>query len=136
MLNASAWEEAPEGELREVLQYTQSGRVPEGSEGGIAAKIDGAVARANGEAAWKERSMGFMTLEHHWLARCEAAWEEGEAKGKAEGEAKGLAEGKAEGREQFARLADALLDAGRLDDLKRAASDEPFRDGLMRELGI
>lgn len=123
-LNASAWEKAPEGSLREVLQYTQSGHVPDGSTEGVAAKIDRAVSRANGEAAWKEEAMGVMTLEHHWQARCEAAWEGGETRGLVEGEAK------------FAKLADALFDSNRLDDLKRAVADEAFRSSLFEELGI
>ena len=69
---------------------------------------------------------------------------EGKAKGRevglAEGEAKGrevgLAEGEAQGEEHFAELTRLLLEANRLNDLAKAASDAGFRNDLYHEYGL
>lgn len=65
---------------------------------------------------------------------------EGERKGReaglAEGERKGREAGLAEGELHFAELTRLLLEAGRLDDLARAASDAEYRKKLYRENGL
>lgn len=50
--------------------------------------------------------------------------------------ARGIIEGEAKGKALFAALTAKLLDSGRIDDLKRAAEDENYRDALMIELEI
>ena len=53
-----------------------------------------------------------------------------------EGRGQGLAEGRAEAASEVASLMALLLGAERLDDARRAAVDESYRDELMREFGI
>ncbi|MCM1126663.1 MAG: Rpn family recombination-promoting nuclease/putative transposase [Lachnospiraceae bacterium] len=65
----------------------------------------------------------------------------GEARGRiaglAEGRIAGIAEGEAKGRiageNRFAKLVQILMDAGRNDDLRRAVSDQKYREWLYRE---
>lgn len=59
--------------------------------------------------------------------------EEGRAKGLEEGRAKGLEEGRAEGQKEVSELYAWLLGENRLEDAKRAASDENFREKLIKE---
>ena len=61
---------------------------------------------------------------------------EGREQGLAEGREQGLAEGRAEAASEVASLMALLLGAERLDDARRAAVDESYRDELMREFGI
>ena len=61
---------------------------------------------------------------------------EGLAEGKIEGKAEGLAEGAAMGQSRFAALTAKLLDAGRIDDLRKATENAAYRDTLFIELGI
>lgn len=56
--------------------------------------------------------------------------------GRVEGREVGLAEGRAEGTNRMARLVEALLNANRYDDAKKAASDEDFREKLFREFNL
>ena len=64
----------------------------------------------------------------------------GRAQGLAEGEERGRAEGKIEGRiegeARFAKLLQVLIEGGRNDDLKRAASDQSYREQLYVEAGL
>lgn len=62
--------------------------------------------------------------------------EEWEAIGRAEGKAIGRAEGKMAGETRMSRLVECLLNAGRLDELKRATQDEKLREKLYLELEI
>lgn len=48
----------------------------------------------------------------------------------------GKAEGRLEGEKKLAKLIDALLMAGRTEDVKKAASDEEARKKFYREFGI
>ena len=61
---------------------------------------------------------------------------EGREQGLAEGREQGLAEGRAEAASEVASLMALLLGAERLDDARRAAVDESYRDELMREFGV
>ena len=65
---------------------------------------------------------------------------EGRAEGREEGRAEGRVEGKAEGHEEgverYGLLVNALLDAGRADDIRKAGTDPAFRDSLFAEFGI
>lgn len=68
------------------------------------------------------------------------AMKEGEAKGReigfAQGEVKGREAGFAEGEGRFAELTRLLIDAGRLSDLEKAASDAAYRNKLYQETGL
>ncbi|MCM1125093.1 MAG: hypothetical protein NC429_01345 [Lachnospiraceae bacterium] len=58
---------------------------------------------------------------------------EGEVTGEARGRIAGMAEGKIAGENRFAKLVQILMDAGRNDDLRRAATDQKYREWLYRE---
>lgn len=51
-------------------------------------------------------------------------------------ERKGRAEGKAEGENRFAKLVQILMDNGRNDDLRKAASDQKYREQLYMEVNL
>ena len=48
----------------------------------------------------------------------------------------GMKKGREQGREQGIDLAEKLLDAGRVEDLKRAVKDKEFREELIKEFQI
>ncbi len=66
-----------------------------------------------------------------WLAEGRA---EGRAEGSAEGRAEGRAAGRAEGADQLGKLIAQLMDAGRFEDARRAATDAEYREELLEEL--
>ena len=53
-----------------------------------------------------------------------------------DGEAKGKEKGKDEGENKLGALIDSLIDAGRNDEIKKAASDAEYRQKLYEEFGI
>ena len=80
---------------------------------------------ARGARKWVTR---VLTYEQDTKIRCRRAKEEGREEG--------LREGREEGRDELGALMAALLDAGRIDDARRASKDAAYRDGLMREFGL
>lgn len=58
------------------------------------------------------------------------------AEGRAEGRAQGLAEGRSSVEDLYARLAQALAERGRTDELAAALTDPELRAGLLEELGL
>lgn len=86
----------------------------------MVARIDAEVERANRDSEWKEKAMGFMTLEMDRRARERYAKEQGIAKAE----------------KRYSGLVEALLAADRVDDLRHAAKDAAFRQQLYQELGI
>jgi hypothetical protein len=52
------------------------------------------------------------------------------------GKSAGIAEGETQGEALLGRLMDALLNAGRIADAKKAATDEEARKQFYRELGM
>lgn len=72
--------------------------------------------------------MGFMTLEHSHRAELSIA--------RRMGIEEGMKQGISEGEARFGRLVDALLEAERIEDLRRAADDQDFRDSLFADLGL
>ena len=82
--------------------------------------IDAEVERANRDSEWKEKAMGFMTLEMDHRARERYAKEQGIAKAE----------------ERNNKLVEALLAADRVDDLRRSVKDVSFRQRLYKEFGI
>ena len=66
-------------------------------------------------------------------------WEglaEGLSEGRTEGLAEGLREGRVEGENRFAKLVQMLIDEGRSEELRRAVSDQNYRENLYAEVGI
>ena len=58
------------------------------------------------------------------------------AEGRAEGRAEGLVEGRSAVEDLYARLAQALVERGRADELMAALTNHEYRDMLLAELGI
>lgn len=145
VLNASAWSKDEVAARASLLEYVHTGAWPEDD---LIRQIDASVQSANQDREWRRSAMGFMTVEHDHRARMYAATrrglEQGRTEGLAKGRERGLEEGRQEGRTEgrqqgeqaFASLADKLLDAGRVDDLKRATHDERFRQSLFEEFHI
>lgn len=61
---------------------------------------------------------------------------QGRAEGLAEGLSEGRAEGRAEGENRFAKLVKQLIDRGRSEDLRRAVSDQNYREQLYVEADL
>lgn len=129
VLNAPAWAAEEDAGRARLLQY-----VHEGAPGDdrLTERIDAAVARTNEDAAWRESAMGFMTVEYSHRCDLDGAREEGLQAGLQEG----LQQGQAQANARYSALVDVLLDAGRADDLKRAANDPAFRERLFQEFHI
>lgn len=131
-LNARAWEDAPGGDLLDLLRYAQTGK----ALGSLSRKIEAAVGRSNEDRGWVDKVWSVSTIVENAARReringriaCEEAREEGRQEGRQEG--------REEGSARFAALASRLIEAGRVDDLAQAASDPARRDELFRELGV
>lgn len=63
-------------------------------------------------------------------------FEQYERKGRAEGREEGKMEGKAEGENRFAKLVQLLIDSGRNEDLRKAATDQKYREQLYMEVNL
>lgn len=123
-LNASAYDCLPsENALGKLLRYLYTDEVADGDT--LLEAIDTQVRRNNGKE-W------ILMLRDSIGTAKEDAIIEGREQGLAQGHAEGLAEGQG----CYAHLADALIDAGRLDDLKLANSDPEARERLFEEFGI
>ena len=131
-LNARAWEDAPGGDLLDLLRYAQTGK----ALGSLSRKIEAAVGRSNEDREWVDKVWSVSTIVENAARReringriaCEEAREEGRQEGRQEG--------REEGSARFAALASRLIEDGRVDDLAQAASDPARRDELFRELGV
>ena len=64
------------------------------------------------------------------------AVEEGMEKGMEKGIEKGIEQGMQQGQNRLALLVGHLLNAGRMDDLKRVSFDEEYREKLLKEFGL
>ena len=64
------------------------------------------------------------------------AVEEGIEKGLEQGMQQGLEKGLEEGQKRLALLVGRLLDAGRIEDLKRVSYDEVYREKILKEFGL
>ena len=53
-----------------------------------------------------------------------------------EGMEKGIEQGMQQGQNRLALLVGQLLNAGRMDDLKRVSFDEEYREKLLKEFGL
>lgn len=160
-LSAPAWDKLPEGRLQNLLHYVWTG---EAGEDPLMGQLAVAVKKANKNENWRKEKMALLTfeedmeiqrriaekkgqergqiiglqmgLEQGLAEGLEQGLAEGREQGLAEGREQGLAEGRAEAASEVASLMALLLGAERLDDARRAAVDESYRDELMREFGI
>ncbi len=137
VLNASAYGKVEGNEgLCSLLKYVATDEVPTGDA--FLAEVDDEVARNNRDKAVIGMMIDTMTMlkqEARVQGRAEGR-EEGRAEGREEGRAEGLEEGKAAGLDQYGALVAALLDAGRIEDVRRASTDAAFRDKLFAEFGM
>ena len=62
--------------------------------------------------------------------------EKGIEKGMEKGIEKGIEQGMQQGQNRLALLVGHLLNAGRMDDLKRVSFDEEYREKLLKEFGL
>lgn len=135
-LNAPAWEKEHDAPLSQLLKYVHTGR----AQGRLARILDERVRDANDNEAWKERAMGFMTVEMDHRVELRAAerkdYAAGEEAGEARGEARGEAKGKAESQKRFEALITKLTAEGRLNDLESVADDPEALSRLMVENGL
>ena len=82
-----------------------------------------------------EKKMNVL-LEKYRKKAVEEGIEKGLEKGLAQGMQQGLEKGLEEGQNRLALLVGRLLDAGRVDDLKRVSYDEVYREKLLKEFGL
>ena len=101
---------------------------------GLTADLAAAVEAANEDAPWREESLVMLTLEEDMRAQGRLLQKKGREEGLAEGRAEGRAAGRAEGADQLGKLIAQLMDAGRFEDARRAATDAEYREGLLEEL--
>ena len=144
-LSAPAWGKLPEGRLRNLLHYVWTG---EAGEDPLMGQLAVAVKKANKNENWRKEKMALLTFEEDMEIQRRIAEKKGQERGQiiglqmgleqglAEGREQGLAEGRAEAASEVASLMALLLGAERLDDARRAAVEESYRDELMREFGI
>ena len=144
-LSAPAWGKLPEGRLRNLLHYVWTG---EAGEDPLMGQLAVAVKKANKNENWRKEKMALLTFEEDMEIQRRIAEKKGQERGQiiglqmgleqglAEGREQGLAEGRAEAASEVASLMALLLGAERLDDARRAAVEESYRDELIREFGI
>lgn len=123
VLNASAFERVDDRRLRTLLEYISCGTVAE--EDSLIRNIAEEVERIN--RSDKEVKM-FWTLEDEF--RLQTKHKVAEAAEEA------AAEGRAEGEARLSALMDKLLGSDRIEDAKRAAIDDAYRQELFKEFGI
>ena len=82
-----------------------------------------------------EKKMNVL-LEKYRKKAVEEGMEKGLEKGLAQGMQQGIEKGLEEGQNRLALLVGRLLDAGRVDDLKRVSYDEVYREKLLKEFGL
>lgn len=117
VFNASAAEDVADPGLRDLLHYVATGR----PEGALSREIDSFVEEYNRDREWVTK---VLTYEQDTEMRCRRA------------EARGIEQGIEQGMDRFGELMGVLLDAGRLDDAKRASEDAAYRDALLAEFRL
>ena len=127
--------------LGELLDYVATGEVT----GDLSARIHAEVASVLDSEKWRAEYMYLEVRDHlnyssGLAAGRDEGFKEGREAGMAEGRAAGMVEGReagrAEGEDKFARLAAALVQEGRADDIALAAADPAFRQELYEMLGV
>lgn len=109
----------------------------EARERGMAQGLAEGLAEGRAKGLAEGRAAGIAEGRAEGLAEGRAEGiAEGRAEGHAEGRAEGIVEGRAEGEAVFARLVEALVSEGRMEEVARAASDADARNALFEEFGI
>ncbi len=128
VLNASAWASEHSERLRHLLRYVCNGKV---NDDPLVKAIDTEVAMVNKDDVWLDNIWSVSTLQNehkmelnHWKRIAHKAKQQG------------IEQGIEQGEERSGRLVDALLDAGRFDDLKRQCNDPSYRQTLFEEFGL
>ncbi len=119
VLNAAAYDDEADPALRSLLQYVADGTVDEDDP--LIRHIADEVDYLN---EFDEEVKVFWTLEDEWALQTKHKVKEA------------TEEAYAEGAAQVSKLMKLLFDAGRIEDAERAANDEAYRAGLLKEFGI
>jgi len=82
-----------------------------------------------------EKKMNVL-LEKYRKKAVEEGMEKGMEKGIEKGIEQGIQKGLEQGKNHLALLVGRLLEAGRMDDLKRVSYDEAYREKLLKEFGL
>lgn len=77
-----------------------------------------------------------VLLEKYRKKAVEEGIEKGMEKGIEKGIEQGIQKGLEQGKNHLALLIGRLLEAGRMDDLKRVSYDEDYREKLLKEFGL
>lgn len=77
-----------------------------------------------------------VLLEKYRKKAVEEGIEKGMEKGIEKGIEQGIQKGLEQGKNHLALLIGRLLEAGRMDDLKRVSYDEVYREKLLKEFGL
>ncbi len=113
------------------------------------ARLDSEVRALNADRGWRDTMLGLaLDIQEEKLEAREEGFAEGYTDGKADGYADGKADGYADGKadgyadgraeegETNRRLAQALIDRGRADELAQAMVDPEVKERLLAEFGI
>ena len=120
-VNAPAYDQCEDERLLVLLRYLSGGTIGDD----FTKRVDDAVRRERDRPEWRRNRMKLSRM-----------LDERYAEGRAEGRAEGLAEGRAELYGAYSRLATALREAGREDELYAALTDTETLDRLLTEFGI
>ena len=112
-----------------LLRYLSGGTIGDD----FTKRVDDAVRRERDRPEWRRNRMKLSRM-------LDERYAEGRTEGRAEGRAEGLAEGRAEMRSKlysaYSKLATALRETGREDELYAALTDAEVLDRLLTEFGI
>lgn len=137
-MNCPAYRKERDSHLASVMGYISADIIDASDR--LVCSMAEAVEDANKDRKWVDGVFSVSTIEEDLRREIRIARKVGLREGEAQGLEKGVAQGRQEGLVQgeirFGQLADRLLDADRLDDLKRATADATFRDVLFAEFGI
>ena len=117
VLNASAWKDAADTEVREVLRYVKEGV----TTGTLTKEIDRLVERCNDDREWVSR---VLTWEQDTRIQCRYAREEG------------FEQGIERGEDRFGALASRLIAEGRSEEVVFAAENREARERLFEEFDL
>lgn len=133
-LNCPAYGEEADEKLASVMGYISAGIIDSKDE--LVCSMAEAVEDANKDRKWVDGVFSVSTIEEDLKREIRIARKVGLKEGIAQGEACGLERGVVQGEARYNALVEHLMDANRLDDLRRATADAAFRDALFAEFGI
>ena len=122
-----------EGDLGHLIRYITGEADEDEWDDPLARGIVEELEKAKNDPEWMET---FMTHEEELRIARESSFRDGKEEGREEGREEGKEEGEEEAELRFERLASALEEAGRGDELMPAMRDRGVRDALMAEFHI